>query len=256
MVNQHVANPENRIPAEPEFCMDRADVRDPFRADQLERVAMFARLPGHPDIEIKLMGSAGLKPEPRGVDQACLRDPLTAEQGETITTSAQLFTHPDLHFPLLLAAGIGASKEGLIERSNAAQKWQTVVDTKRFKQLRAAPRTIHGITGDELAESISEDTGIATYSFWCEVIGTENNVSVPYAMIKLNTGSGPYQPAPSSISQGAATVLRDKILPTFHLMSKQTRTKACAERGTCVIGQWRETPADKTVLTTLPVAGR
>lgn len=49
LVKQLVTNPDNGIPAEPGFCMDRAYVRDPLTADQREQITMFSRLPSHPD---------------------------------------------------------------------------------------------------------------------------------------------------------------------------------------------------------------
>lgn len=179
------------------------------------------------------------------VDHAYVRDPLTAEQGETITMFAQSSTHPDVHFSLLLAAGVQPNKEGLIERSNAALRLQTVRDRKRIKQLRAAPRTIRGLTGDELVESISEGPDMAAHSFWWEVNGTEDNVFVPYVMLRLDTGTGPNQPTSSSISQGAATALWDKVLPTFRLLSKETRTSAGHQNDTGASVQRSEARADE-----------
>lgn len=67
LVNQLVANPNNGIPTEPGFCMDRVYARDPLRADQLEHVVLSARLPTLPDVEFTFIVSAGLKPEPRGL---------------------------------------------------------------------------------------------------------------------------------------------------------------------------------------------
>ena len=67
LVNQLVANPDNRIPSEPGFCIDRAYVRDPLSADQGEQIMMFARLPKHPDVKFTFISAAGLKPDTRGV---------------------------------------------------------------------------------------------------------------------------------------------------------------------------------------------
>lgn len=67
LVKQLEANPENRIPTESGFCMDRVYVRDPLRADQLEQIMMLARLPNHPDIEFLLILAAGIKPESKGL---------------------------------------------------------------------------------------------------------------------------------------------------------------------------------------------
>ncbi len=67
LVSQLVPNPENKIPSEPGFCIDRAYVRDPLRAAQLERLTMFARLPSHPDIQFTLILLAGTQPDDKGL---------------------------------------------------------------------------------------------------------------------------------------------------------------------------------------------
>lgn len=179
------------------------------------------------------------------VDHAYVRDPLTAEQSETITMFAQSSTQPHVHFSLLVAAGVQPDKEGLVERSNAALRLQTVRDRTRIKQLRAAPRTVRGLTGDELVESISEGPNMAAHSFWWEVNGTKDNVFVPYVMLRLDTGTGSNQPTSSSIAQGAATALGDKVLPTFRLPSKETRASTGHQNDTGASVQRSEAPADQ-----------
>lgn len=67
LVSQLVANPGNRIPTEPGFCIDLAYVRDPLTAEQGERVMLRAGLPGHPDLGIHFDTIAGSKPDPQGL---------------------------------------------------------------------------------------------------------------------------------------------------------------------------------------------
>jgi len=67
LLDQLVANPENRIPTETGFCMDRVYIRDPLRADQGEQIMMFAGMPSHPDVQLKFFVAAGLKPEEQGL---------------------------------------------------------------------------------------------------------------------------------------------------------------------------------------------
>lgn len=52
------------IPREQGFCLEHAIVRDPFEHRGNEGVAMFAGLPGHPDINIVLSSMAGTDPAP------------------------------------------------------------------------------------------------------------------------------------------------------------------------------------------------
>jgi hypothetical protein len=65
LVTQLVPNPTNRIPTEPGFCLDRAYVREPLKADQGERITMAVSLPDNPDIGINFDTIAGTKPDPR-----------------------------------------------------------------------------------------------------------------------------------------------------------------------------------------------
>ena len=67
LVAKLVVNPDNRVPAEPGFCLDRAYVRDPLSVEQREAITMFARLPKHPDIGMSLIVAAGLKPDEQGL---------------------------------------------------------------------------------------------------------------------------------------------------------------------------------------------
>lgn len=67
LVAQLVPNPQNKIPAEPGFCLDQAYIRDPLKADQGEQVTMFANLPSHPDIDFLLILAAGIDPDVDGL---------------------------------------------------------------------------------------------------------------------------------------------------------------------------------------------
>lgn len=67
LVAQLVPNPGNHLPHEAGFCIDRAYVRDPLTADQLEQISMFAKLPSHPDVDFMLLLAAGLEPDEDGL---------------------------------------------------------------------------------------------------------------------------------------------------------------------------------------------
>jgi hypothetical protein len=171
LVNQLVANPENRIPSDPGFCMDRAYVRDPLSAEQREQIMMFARLPNHPDVEFMLMLSAGLKPD----------------------------------------------ENGLLARSDAADEGLSMAERMRITRLRAGQRKIGGIEGDELAELVVEENDVRVHTFWWEVNGTEDNVSIPNVVFKMTTGNGNHQPVPSSLSDGAAIGLWEQVSSSIRL---------------------------------------
>lgn len=62
LIAQLRLTPDNKPPTEPGFCFDGGYFRDPLTADQGERVTLFAKLPGHPDLAIVFDSIAGLKP--------------------------------------------------------------------------------------------------------------------------------------------------------------------------------------------------
>lgn len=192
LVNQLVANPDNSVPTEPGFCMDRAYVRDPLRADQREQIIMSARLPNHPDVEFMLMLSAGLKPEPQGI----------------------------------------------LERTDAADGVLSIAERMRVTRLRAGKREIGGLAGEELAELVVEENEARVHTFWWEVNGTEDNVFVPHLMFKMTTGNGNRQPVPSSLSDGAALGLWDKISSSIRLRSAEPQETRRVEAPTTPLGTY------------------
>jgi hypothetical protein len=165
LVAQLVANPGNSIPVEPGFCVDRAYVRDPLKAEQREQIVLSAGLPSRPDIEIRFDTLAGTKPD----------------------------------------------SKGLLARNAASHARAPAIVNMRFTNLRAAPRTIGGLTGGELVERVVEENFAIIYGFEWEVNGTEDNVFVPDVTLRMATGQGPHGPVQSSLSQPAALSLWDKI---------------------------------------------
>lgn len=192
MVNQLVANPDNRIPSEPGFCMDRVYVRDPLRADQREQIMMFGRLPSHPDIEFMFIVAAGVKPEPQGV----------------------------------------------LARNQAADEALSMAERMRITRLREAPREIGGLAGEELAELVVEENEARGHSFWWEVSGTEDNIFVPHVVFRMSTGNGNRKPVPSSLSDGAALGLWDKISSSIRLRSTEPVANEQVEAPTTPLGTY------------------
>ena len=178
---------------------------DPYDPDQIENLPkLIAKLVPNPD---------NRAPTEPGfcVHRAWLKDPLTADQGEQIMMFAQLPRHPDIELIAMLAAGLMPDKQSLLERDADAQAGLTSDEKKRVSNLRAAPRTIGGITGDEVVTRVAELKDTIGYSFWWEVDGTESNVLVPHFVLKITTGQSNEGPVPSSLSQAAAMALWDKI---------------------------------------------
>jgi hypothetical protein len=192
LVNQLVANPDNRIPAEPGFCMDRVYVRDPLSADQVEQIIMLARLPDHPDIELMLILSAGLEPGPHGI----------------------------------------------LARTDAADERLAMAERMRITRLRSAPREIGGLEGEELVERVVEENDARVHSFWWEVMGTEDNVFVPHLVLTMTTGNGNREPVPSSLSDGAALGLWDKISSSIRLRPTKPVTNGQVDASTTPLGTY------------------
>lgn len=192
LVRQLVANPGNRIPAEPGFCMDRAYVRDPLRADQREQITMFARMPSHPDVAFTLILSAGLKPD----------------------------------------------EHGMLERTDAADAGLLVGERMRIARLRGARRVIGGLPGEELAELVVEENDARVHTFWWEVNGTEDNVLVPHVVFKMTTGNGNGQPVTSSLSDGAALGLWDRVVSSIRLRTAAPLAASRAEPAPIPLGSY------------------
>jgi len=152
------------------------------------------------------------------IDRAWFRDPLAANQREEIMMSAQLPSHPDFEFLTILAAGNKPSRQSLLERSADTDAGLTLAERLRISTLRAAPRRIAGITGDELVTRYAEMNDTIGYSFWWEVAGTDDNVFIPHFVFKMTTGEGDNEPVSTSLSEDAAMALWDKITSSirFH----------------------------------------
>jgi hypothetical protein len=87
----------------------------------------------------------------------------------------------------------------------------------RISKLRAAPREISGLLGEELVERFVEENDARVHSFWWEVKGTEDDVLIPHVVLKMNTGTSQRGPVPSSLSDAAALGLWDRILSSIRL---------------------------------------
>ena len=151
------------------------------------------------------------------IDRAWFRDPLTPNQREQVMMSAQLPSHPDFEFLAILAAGNKPSSQSLIERTADSDAALTLWEKMRISNLRAAPRMIGGITGDEVVTRVAEMNDSVGYTFWWEVPGDPDNVLVPHFVFQMSTGEGNHEPVPTSLSEDAAMVLWDKISSSIRL---------------------------------------
>ena len=151
------------------------------------------------------------------IDRGWFQDPLKPDQREQIMMSAQLPSHPDFAFLTILAAGLKPDKQSLLERRASTGSLLSLLERWRIRELRAAPRTIGGITGDELVTRVAERNDTTGYSFWWEVDGTEDNVLVPHLVFQMSTGEGEHGPVSTSMTEDAAIALWDKISSSIRL---------------------------------------
>jgi hypothetical protein len=161
--------------------------------------------------------------------RAWFRDPLTADQGEEIFMHAQLPNHPDIKFMLILASGNKPDKQSLLERSAEVDARLSPSEKSRVSNLRAQPRTIGGIAGDEVVTRVVEKNDATVYGFWWEVNGTEDNVLIPHLSFTMDVGKGDNGPVPSSLSQDAAMTLWDKISSSIRLRPTEVPKPVAAE---------------------------
>jgi hypothetical protein len=185
-----------------------ADRYDPAQIDNLAKLV--AKLVPNPENRV---------PTEPGfcIHRAWFRDPLTANQGEQIMMFAQLPSHPDIQFMAMLAAGRKAAAQGLLERTADAEAGLSPDEKARVSNFRATRRTIAGIAGDEVLTRVAEFNDAIGYTFWWEVDGIEDNILVPHLAFKMYVGKGDKGPVPSSLSQGAAVELWDKISSSIKL---------------------------------------
>jgi len=162
------------------------------------------------------------------LDRAYVRDPLTAKNRERIVMTAGLPSRPDIEIKFDTTAGIKPGR-GLLERAAASHARAPLIISARFTKLRAAPRTVGGLTGDELVEQVVEENFSIIYGFRWEVNGTEDDVFVPDVRLMMKTGSGDDGPVPSSLSQPAALALWDRIISSIRIRPTQPPRAAAAD---------------------------
>lgn len=163
------------------------------------------------------------------IDRAYFRDPLTADQLEQVRMSAKLPSRPDIAINFDTFAGTKPPEHGLLARNAASHARAPLAINLRFTNLRAAPRTIGGLKGDELLERVVEDNFAIIYGFQWEALGTEDNVFDPELELTMVTGRSKEGPIPSSLSQPAALDLWDTISSSIRIRPTQAPKVSGAE---------------------------
>jgi hypothetical protein len=154
------------------------------------------------------------------VYRAWFRDPLAADQLEQIMMHARLPSHPDVEFMAILAAGLKPDKQSLLERRADTEAGWSASGKLRVSNLRAAPRTIGGIVGDELVTRFTEKNDAVVYSFAWEVDGTEDNVLIPHLVFEMDTGKSRH----GTVGQG---LVQHPVLAGWITEAHRGRIAAC-----------------------------
>lgn len=145
------------------------------------------------------------------VYHAWFRDPLTADQNERLMMTAEFPTHPDIDFRLDVMAGATPQGPGLLARIAEGYTSRSYAEKHGLFRLRAAPRTIAGITGEEVVDEFDRLNNVFVQHFRWEVPGTADNVLIPSFTLTMETGHAVGEQVSSSLSQKAAVALWDTI---------------------------------------------
>lgn len=170
------------------------------------------------------------------IDHAYVREPLSASQREEVVMAARLPSHPDIEFLLIVAAGVKPAEQGLLERNRGSRGRMSMSEMSHVSTIRATSRDIDGIAGDELVQRFTEDNSATVYNFWWEVPGTRDDVMVPHISLTMDTGKGEHGPVPSSLSEGVALGLWEKISSSLRVRPTAVQKAHVADPISIAIG--------------------
>jgi hypothetical protein len=129
----------------------------------------------------------------------------------------------------MMIAGIKPDKDGLLKRGEESEAELTFLEKMRFSRLRAAPRVIGGLSGEELVRRVIERNDATVYSFRWEVNGIEDDVFTPHLVFSMMTGKSNAGPVPTSMSEDAALKLWDRISSSIRLGALRERKPTSAQ---------------------------
>ena len=92
-----------------------------------------------------------------------------------------------------------------------------MLERLRVTRLRARPREIRSLAGEELVRSVVEDNDVEVYTFHWEVNGTDKDAFTPRLVFSMTTGGSNAGPVPTSMSKEAAMGLWDRVLSSIRL---------------------------------------
>lgn len=116
---------------------------------------------------------------------------------------------------LILSAGLKPDGQGLLDRSSTSSALLSILERIWISKLRAAPRELAGLPGEELVRTYVEKNDARVYSFWWEVNGTEDNVLVPHFCSKWTQARAIMARYPLHCRRESQLVCGTKYCPAF-----------------------------------------
>lgn len=153
-----------------------------------------------------------------------LLDPIAAVAAEKVVMFAGFPGHPDVAVAFNTMAGLKRTWPTLLERRAKVAAERPLILRSLFSTLRAGPRTINGLAGEEMATKVTELNFSIVYGFDWELPGTEDDVLVPAIHLEMSTGNSTApggEPVQSSLHQEAALDLWDKIVASIRVRLTQ-----------------------------------
>jgi hypothetical protein len=146
-------------------------------------------------------------------------EPLPEHKNEHIVFHLGLPGHPDMGLALSSIAG-GNTDDGLLARVAATDAESSADEMLRVTKLRSGKRDINGIAGEEVLERVRELNFTTGYGFMWEAPGVSDDLSQPYLLLNMETGTNPRpggKPVDSSLHEDAVLALWDSILSSIRL---------------------------------------
>lgn len=172
------------------------------------------------------------------INRAIVRDPFEHKGNESIIMFAGLPGHPDVNIVLSSMAGTDPAA-GLLERHERTMARQPLIMRLAFTNLRELPRTINGLTGEELVMQVREPNFTTGYSFQWEMVGQRDDLYAPLLLLELESGANPIaggSPVQSTLSEEAMFALWERIAGSIRVRPTEDDNPLAAESQAVVLG--------------------
>ena len=153
------------------------------------------------------------------INRAIIRDPFEHKGNESVVLFAGIPGHPDVNIVFSSMAGTEPGP-GLLERHTRVVERQPVFMRLAFNHLRESPRTVNGLTGDELVMRVREPNFTTGYSFQWESAGRQDDIYAALLKLELFSGVNPAaggKPLQSTLSEEALFDLWERIITTIRV---------------------------------------